>query len=55
MYDALLQRFKEVGTTGGVGESQASIVDDATVPTSPFTPNVYANLAIGLLVGLPAK
>lgn len=52
IYDALLQRFKEIGTAGGVGESQASIVDSGIVPTSPFTPNVYKNLALGLLVGL---
>ncbi|SFG20669.1 capsular exopolysaccharide family [Novosphingobium sp. CF614] len=52
MYDALLQRLKEVSTTGGVGESQASIVDNATPPSAPFIPNVYENLAIGLLAGL---
>jgi succinoglycan biosynthesis transport protein ExoP len=45
IYDALLQRFKEIGTAGGVGESQASIVDGGIVPNAPFTPNVYKNLA----------
>lgn len=52
IYDALLQRFKEIGTAGGVGESQASIVDQGIVPKAPFTPNVYKNLAIGLLAGV---
>jgi capsular exopolysaccharide synthesis family protein len=52
IYDGLLQRFKEIGTAGGVGESQAAIVDNGKAPTSPFTPNVYKNLAIGLLSGV---
>jgi capsular exopolysaccharide synthesis family protein len=52
IYDALLQRFKEIGTAGGVGESQAAIVDNGIAPSAPFTPNVYKNLAIGLLAGL---
>ncbi|SFR98880.1 GumC family protein [Sphingomonas jatrophae] len=52
IYDALLQRYKEIGTAGGVGESQASIVDNGAVPNAPFTPNVYKNLAFGLLIGL---
>jgi len=52
IYDALLQRFKEIGTAGGVGESQAAIVDNGIAPSAPFTPNVYKNLALGLLAGL---
>lgn len=52
IYDALLQRFKEIGASSGIGESQASIVDRGVPPTSPYIPNVYQNLGIGLLVGL---
>ncbi|WP_380784349.1 GumC family protein [Sphingomonas sp. R86520] len=52
LYDGLLQRFKEIGTAGGVGESQAAIVDDGKTPNSPFTPNVFKNLAIGVLAGV---
>jgi capsular exopolysaccharide synthesis family protein len=52
IYDALLQRFKEIGASSGIGESQAAIVDRGVPPTSPFVPNVYQNLAIGLLAGL---
>lgn len=52
IYDGLLQRFKEIGTAGGVGESQAAIIDNGKIPTSPFTPNVFKNLAIGLLAGV---
>jgi len=52
IYDALLQRFKEIGASSGIGESQAAIVDRGVPPSSPFVPNVYQNLGIGLLIGL---
>jgi succinoglycan biosynthesis transport protein ExoP len=52
IYDALLQRFKEIGASSGIGESQASIVDKGVPPGSPYVPNVYQNLGIGLLIGL---
>lgn len=52
LYDALLQRFKEVGVSAGVGTNNVSIVDKALPPTSPSQPNVPLNLALGLLLGL---
>lgn len=52
IYDALLQRFKEIGASSGIGESQASIVDKGVPPSAPYIPNVYQNLGIGLIVGL---
>jgi capsular exopolysaccharide synthesis family protein len=52
IYDALLQRFKEIGAGGGVGESIASVVDTALPPTSPYRPRPVINLAFGLLGGL---
>lgn len=52
LYDALLQRFKEVGVTAGVGTNNVSIVDKALAPEHPSTPNVPLNLALGLLGGL---
>ena len=54
LYDALLQRYKEIGVAGGIGTSQASIVDRAEVPTSPYKPNLILNLLIGLGLGLAA-
>ncbi len=54
LYDALLQRFKQVGVAGGVGTSPVSIVDRAEVPGGPFKPNLIKNLLIGLLIGLAA-
>jgi capsular exopolysaccharide synthesis family protein len=52
LYDALLQRFKEVGVSAGVGTNNVSIVDPALPPTSPSRPNVPLNLALGLLMGM---
>jgi capsular exopolysaccharide synthesis family protein len=52
LYDALLQRFKEVGVAGGVGTNAVSVVDRAEVPSAPFSPNLPLNIAIGLLSGL---
>lgn len=52
LYDALLQRYKEIGVAGGVGESQASVVDSALAPGSPYSPRPWLNVAIGLIGGL---
>jgi polysaccharide biosynthesis transport protein len=52
LYEALLQRFKEVGIAGGVGTNNVSIVDRALAPASPSSPNIPLNLALGLLLGL---
>lgn len=52
LYDALLQRYKEIGVAGGVGLAPVSIVDRADVPQRPFKPNLLFNLLIGLGLGL---
>ncbi|WP_051504199.1 GumC family protein [Sphingomonas jaspsi] len=52
LYEALLQRFKEVGVAGGIGASPVSIVDRADPPGGPYKPNLMINLAVGLLAGL---
>ncbi len=52
LYDALLQRYKQIGVAGGVGTSPVSIVDHAEVPGGPFKPNLPKNILAGLLIGL---
>ena len=52
LYDALLQRYKEVGVASGIGNSSASIVDRGQVPGGAFAPNLYLNLGIGAFLGL---
>ena len=54
LYDALLQRYKEIGVAGGVGASPVSIVDRAEVPGGPYKPNLFFNLIAGLGLGLLA-
>lgn len=51
LYEALLNRYKNVGVGSGIGNSPVSIVDRAEVPNGPFTPNMVKNLLIGLLAG----
>ncbi|WP_309603061.1 polysaccharide biosynthesis tyrosine autokinase [Sphingomonas sp.] len=54
LYDALLQRYKQVGVAAGVGTSPVSIVDRAEVPGGPYKPNLQFNLLAGLIIGLVA-
>lgn len=51
LYDALLQRFKEVSATAGVSTNNISIVDVAPMPTRPISPNLVVNVALALLAG----
>ena len=51
LYDALLQRYKEIGVAG-VGSNNIAIVDSAKIPENPSSPNLPLNLALSLLVGL---
>jgi capsular exopolysaccharide synthesis family protein len=54
LYDALLQRYKEIGVAGGIGTAPVSIVDRADIPSGPFKPNLLWNLLAGLGLGLAA-
>lgn len=54
LYDALLQRYKEIGVAGGIGTAPVSIVDHADVPVAPFKPSLLWNLLIGLGLGIAA-
>lgn len=52
LYDGLLQRFKEVGVTGGVTSNNISLVDRATPPGGPSSPNLPLNVVLALTMGL---
>lgn len=52
LYDALLQRYKEIGVAGGVGVNNISVVDPAQVPLRPSSPRLLINLLIALAAGL---
>jgi capsular exopolysaccharide synthesis family protein len=51
LYDALLQRYKEIGVAGGVGVNNISIVDIAEQPKKPSSPRPLLNLLLGLIAG----
>lgn len=52
LYDGLLQRMKEVGVAAGSASNNISVVDAATVPRGPYSPNVKRGIAIALVLGL---
>lgn len=52
LYDALLQRYKEVGVAGGIGQSEITLVDEAKAPNGPFRPRPLVNALVGLFAGL---
>jgi succinoglycan biosynthesis transport protein ExoP len=52
LYEGLLQRYKEVGVTGGVTANNISIVDLATPPREPSKPSLMLNMALAALLGL---
>lgn len=54
LYDALLQRYKEIGVAGGIGVAPVSIVDRADVPVIPFSPRPLLNLLFGIAAGFIA-
>jgi polysaccharide biosynthesis transport protein len=54
LYDAILQRFKEVGVAAGVGRTNVALVDRADVPGAPSAPNLPLNLLLGGLIGVLA-
>lgn len=52
LYDALLQRFKEIGISATTEANNISIVDRALPPGGPFSPNLYRSLMMAMVVGL---
>ena len=52
LYDALLQRYKEIGVAGSVGATNIAIVDTAKMPGGPSSPNLANYLMLALLAGL---
>lgn len=52
LYDALLQRYKEIGVAGGVGVNNISIVDRALPPERPSSPWLLLNMIVALLAGM---
>ena len=51
LYEALLQRYKEIGVAG-VAANNIAIVDVAKPPTIPSSPNLLLNVALALIAGI---
>lgn len=51
LYDALLQRYKEIGVAG-VAANNIAVVDTASIPSEPSSPNLVINMLIALLAGM---
>jgi len=52
LYDAVLQRIKDLGVEEGSQASNVSIVDHAEVPKSPSAPNARQTLILSAVLGL---
>lgn len=52
LYSGLLERMKQVGVAAGIERDKATVIDRASVPQSPFSPNLSRNLAIAAVLGL---
>ena len=52
VYNSLLQRLKEINVTAGITTNNVSIIDEASVPLFPASPNMPLNVGIGAMLGL---
>lgn len=52
LYDALLQRFRELNAVAGVTINNVSVIDPAETPQSPVWPKPAFNALLGALAGL---
>jgi capsular exopolysaccharide synthesis family protein len=51
LYNALLQRYKEIGVAGGVEKNNISIVDPPHLPDHPSSPRLLLNLFLATIAG----
>ncbi len=52
LYDGLLEKLKEAGISAGLRSSNIRVVDPASPPTAPFSPQKTRNVMLAALVGL---
>jgi polysaccharide biosynthesis transport protein len=52
LYEGMLQRYKEVDVAGGTGANNIFVVDKASPPGTPSSPNLSRSLLLSLMLGL---
>lgn len=52
LYDGLLQRLKEIGVAEGVQRENVSVIEPATAPARPFSPDTRRQLTMAIVIGL---
>ena len=52
LYEGLLQRYKDISAAAGIATNNVSMVDEATPPVYPSSPNLLINLALALVGGI---
>lgn len=52
LYNALIQKFKEIDITGNIGDTDIRIVEKAVQPTRPIKPNPQRTISLAALIGL---
>ncbi len=52
LYDATLEKVKEAGAASALRSTSVRVIDNAGVPSAPYSPNIPMNVAVGLSVGL---
>lgn len=52
LYDTLLARFNELNAASGATSNNISLVDEASVPRKPSSPNLPLNMIFALLAGI---
>jgi capsular exopolysaccharide synthesis family protein len=51
LYNALLQRYKEIGVAGGIEQNNIAVVDAAKLPDRPSQPSLLINLVLAMIAG----
>lgn len=54
LYDELLEKMHGAGLASAMRASNIRVVDPAEVPSQPYRPNLFQDLALGLITGLLA-
>lgn len=51
LYDSVLERAKDAGAASSLRVANVRVIDPATPPTFPYSPDIPLNMAIGLALG----